>query len=270
MGTIGELRALTRVVAHRGLHSPIGPAENSLGAFRAAVAAGADVLETDSHRTLDGVLVAFHDRKLADGRRIKDLRFDELPLLHDGQTMPRISEIADLARDAGVRLTVEPKRTGHEAQLLEELGARLASDRYEVISFSPTSIKAVEAANPAIVTGTLSPRIPGQVRESFAWTAAAWLLDKLDWQPALNRATRQGADYVSVHHRLATPRFLDEAARRGIAVDVWTANDPSIIRRLLDANVRSIVTDHADLALRMRDGATDAAAGAATLTRGAA
>src|SRR3954469_8292135 len=53
-------------MAHRGgaLHPEIPGAENTLHAFRHAVALGYHYLETDVHATSDGVLLAFHDDAL--------------------------------------------------------------------------------------------------------------------------------------------------------------------------------------------------------------
>lgn len=240
-----------------------------MGAFRRAIDIGADMLETDSRRTLDGVLVAFHDPKLADGRKISALRYDQLPPLADGQPIPRITDIARLASESRVGLVVEPKSRGHELQLVQELSSVLPAERFEIISFNPGSIAAVRAAGGDVRTGSIAPRIPGFLRESALYSGAAWVLDKLDWQPAVNRATRLGAEYVSVDHRLATPRFLRAAAARGVDVDVWTVNDEQVMRRLLDAGVRGIVTDRPDLALKLRDQMAGARALAAR-SRGAA
>ncbi|HEY5107000.1 MAG TPA: glycerophosphodiester phosphodiesterase family protein, partial [Caulobacteraceae bacterium] len=71
-------------IAHRGLWSPGGAPENSLGAFQAACAAGYDI-ELDVRLTRDGEAVVFHDAKL--GRmtgaagRIGDHSADELAAL---------------------------------------------------------------------------------------------------------------------------------------------------------------------------------------------
>ena len=51
-----------RVIAHRGF--PLDHAENTLGAFQAALDAGADILETDVHLSKDGVVVVAHDPDL--------------------------------------------------------------------------------------------------------------------------------------------------------------------------------------------------------------
>ena len=58
-------------MAHRGgaLHPEIPGAENTLHAFRHAVALGYHYLETDVHATSDGVLLAFHDDVARPGHR---------------------------------------------------------------------------------------------------------------------------------------------------------------------------------------------------------
>jgi glycerophosphoryl diester phosphodiesterase len=49
-------------IAHRG--DPLGHRENTLPAFAAAVAQGADMLELDLRRTRDGAIVVLHDQSL--------------------------------------------------------------------------------------------------------------------------------------------------------------------------------------------------------------
>lgn len=69
-----------RIIAHRG--GALLAAENSAAAFRAAAAAGADMVETDVRRTRDGALVCFHDDNLlrlaGDARKVAEL--DQLSL----------------------------------------------------------------------------------------------------------------------------------------------------------------------------------------------
>jgi glycerophosphoryl diester phosphodiesterase len=51
------------VIAHRG-HSARYP-ENTLEAYRAAIASGADIVETDARLSADGIVIAAHDPDLA-------------------------------------------------------------------------------------------------------------------------------------------------------------------------------------------------------------
>lgn len=86
---------LTRPIAHRGLHQACaGVIENSIGAARAAVAAGY-AIECDVQATRDGDLVVFHDdtleRLTASAGRVRDLdarTLATLPLKGSQETIP--------------------------------------------------------------------------------------------------------------------------------------------------------------------------------------
>lgn len=253
----------TRVVAHRGFHGG-GVAENSLGAFRRAIDAGADALELDVRRTRDGVLVVHHDPRLADGRLLAQLDFASLPALHDGQPIPRLVDVVELAAKHRARLSVELKEAGHEQLAAAQLTSRLPREQFDVIAFDRSSIRTLEAADPSLHTGMLEPRLPARLRSSALYPGALWVMDRLGWHPSLKAAARIGADYVNVEQRMATGRFLAAARDRGIAVNVWTVNDEATMRRLFAERVMGITTDLPDLALQLRS-QSQAAAGAATV-----
>jgi len=59
---------VTEVIAHRGASRMAH--ENTLAAFEMAAIAGADGVELDVRRTVDGVLVVHHDARVSDGRVI--------------------------------------------------------------------------------------------------------------------------------------------------------------------------------------------------------
>ncbi|NMA77820.1 MAG: glycerophosphodiester phosphodiesterase, partial [Actinomycetales bacterium] len=64
-----------RRIAHRGF--ALDGAENTMRAFEDALAAGADMLETDTRATRDGLALAVHDEDLlrvaGDERRIDEI-----------------------------------------------------------------------------------------------------------------------------------------------------------------------------------------------------
>ena len=242
------------VFAHRGYHAGNGISENSLGAFAAAADLGVDSLELDVHRTRDGVLVIHHDPDLPDGRALADLDFAELPPLADGQPIPRLSQVADLARQRGVRMSVELKEEGYEREVAFELASHVPMSQVELISFSRKSIAEVEGFDPAIRTGLLEPRLPVWLRNSAFYPAALWVMDKLDWHPSLRAAARVGADFVSVEHRMATGEFIAAAHERNLPVMAWTVDDTARMAELVQDGVDGIVTDRPDLALKVRDG----------------
>ncbi|MCW2925966.1 MAG: Glycerophosphoryl diester phosphodiesterase [Thermoleophilia bacterium] len=255
MDPVSQTTGRTQVLAHRGYH-PTGIAENSLGAFRAGQALGVDLLELDVRRTRDGVLVIHHDAEVDGGRKIADLDYAQLPPLSDGQPIPTLAEVADFARSSGAHLAVELKEKGYEREAMAQLFARVPTAQAEVISFNRTSVTAVEGIDPSIRTGLLEPRLPEWLRKTPLYPAARWAMDALGWHPSLGAAAKVGADYVSIDQQLATPKFLADARERGVGVDVWTVDRPADMQRLLDEGVQGIVTNHPDVALKLRAAST--------------
>src|SRR5690606_13589867 len=104
---------LNMPIAHRGLHGP-GMPENSMAAFRAAIAAGYGI-ECDIQRTADGTALVFHDDDLprltgAEGpvgaKGMDDL--SQLRLLGTSEPIPTLADL--LAEVAGrVPLLIEIK-----------------------------------------------------------------------------------------------------------------------------------------------------------------
>lgn len=102
---------MSLILGHRGLSA--SHLENSMEAFRAALAAGMDGFELDVQPSLDGVCLVLHDENLkrtakGDGvlRRMKST---ELPPLKNGEAIPRLAEVLELpARLINVELKGEP------------------------------------------------------------------------------------------------------------------------------------------------------------------
>ena len=103
------------VIAHRGSPSSSGAPENTLGAFRAAIDAGADWLEFDVRATRDGQLVVLHDAtvdRTTDGSgAIAGLTLEQARALDagNGERIPTVDEVVRLARAAGVPILPEIK-----------------------------------------------------------------------------------------------------------------------------------------------------------------
>ena len=130
-------------MAHRGgaLHPEIPGTENTLHAFRHAVALGYRYLETDVHATSDGVLLAFHDAALdrvTDGiGLLAELTADEVARSPDRVASTRCRRWRSCSRSsrtAGSTSTSSPpERCAPLADLLDRTGSH---DRVCVGSFS--------------------------------------------------------------------------------------------------------------------------------------
>lgn len=103
-------------IAHRGGISD-GYPENTLAAFRRAMAVGADVIELDLRGTKDGRLVILHDETLdrtTDGTGlVTDFTLEELKKLNAGgnEQIPTYEEALQLVANTGTKLLLDIKNS---------------------------------------------------------------------------------------------------------------------------------------------------------------
>jgi glycerophosphoryl diester phosphodiesterase len=134
--------------AHRGLHGP-GVPENSMAAFRAALAAGVGI-ECDVRLSGDGQVMVFHDHDLrrmcASGLAVEATRAEILAgqqLYDSGEHIPWLAELLELVAGR-VPLLIELKCRGGNAALLAKAVADELADYagpVGVMSFEPRAIK---------------------------------------------------------------------------------------------------------------------------------
>lgn len=220
------------VVGHRGasLHEP----ENTLAAFRMAVADGADALECDVHLSRDGQVVVMHDATidrtasaespLRTGA-ISDLTRAEIDTvcLEGDERVPSLDQVLDVAvRQDGtpVPVLVEVKVAAAAeaaARILHERGAPAV-----VISFVPEALETVRGIAPDVPLGLLIQEITPRAFEELE---------------------RLGAERLSVQVDILTADVVARAAELGATTHVWTANTEAQVRHALDLGVASITTD---------------------------
>jgi glycerophosphoryl diester phosphodiesterase len=226
------------VIAHRGA-SGARP-ENTLSAYALAVEQRSDMIEIDLHRTRDGEIVITHDEDLAglggEGE-IADATFASVRALDagDGQCVPTLDEVLD-AFGARIPFNLELKRGRRveypelEAASLEAVERRGLLARTLFSSFHDSVLERLRTRAPRARIGVLvSPRFPER-----------WL----------ERARAVQAEAVHLHALLANADTLATAHAEGLAVHVYTVDDPDPMRRLLELGVDGIFTNHPD---RLRD-----------------
>lgn len=232
---------LTMPVAHRGLHGPRVP-ENSLAAFRAAIAAGY-AIECDIQHVADGTPIVFHDYDL--GRLagseafVADITLQELAecrLARSDEAIPTLQEM--LREVAGrVPLLIEIKdQDGRLGDNIGDLQDRVAETLggYDgpvaVMSFNPHVVARFHDIAPDIAVGLTSdafdadewPMLDDETRARLA---------------ALQDFDRSGASFVSHSWRdLENPAVLALKAR-GVPILCWTvrsAEDEAVARAIAD------------------------------------
>lgn len=158
------------LLAHRGNRARCP--ENTLAAFRQALADGADALETDLHLTADGVFVCIHDAtvdRTTDGRGpVAAMTLAELRRLNascgrpefQDERVPTLAELAELLpADVALALELKTDRFLEPAvcrRLVEELAAAGVLARTVALSFSLARVQAVQAAAPDLPIGWIT------------------------------------------------------------------------------------------------------------------
>ena len=236
----------TENIAHRG-GAALGP-EETLSTMRAALAAGADVLEMDLRATADGTIVCLHDEtvdRTTDGTGlIASMSLAALKALDagyrftpDGQrfphrgagvTVPTFREV--LAAFPGQHFIVELKQTEPSiiAPVLALLREYDAVENTVIAAFSADVLEAVREAEPAAHTGFGMSEVVRYRLTGGPETPAARYLQVPLRVPGLE---------------VVTPELLERARGQDVAVQVWTINDPDEMRSLIDLGVDGIMTD---------------------------
>ncbi|HEV7888945.1 MAG TPA: glycerophosphodiester phosphodiesterase [Acidimicrobiales bacterium] len=227
---------------------------STLHAIRAALAAGADAIELDVHASLDGELMVCHDATVdatTDGSgAIAGLTLEELQSLDNAASWPSLAGRAPADRSLGVATLREvlvafpgvvlnldikqtaPEVVGYEAALAGLLREFGRVDDVIVASFLDIATDRFSECAPEIATsaGTLA-------------TAGFWRAVQEGVPPPAMRhvALQVPAAYQSTV--IVDERFVSAAHSAGVAVHVWTVDEPDEMRRLLDLGVDGIITD---------------------------
>src|SRR4051812_643768 len=220
------------VVAHRGASADA--IDNSHDAFVRAIEDGADMIEFDVRGTADGRLIAFHDEAVG-GRRLAELTYEEIAEL-TGHRPPLVEEVVALAARRRIGLDIEFKEDHGVAEVLG----------------------AVDDVAPLLVTSFL-PEVVREARALRPDVAAGLLLEGAGASEIVAGARAVGATAVALDEAAARAG-LQEAARAGLEVYVWTVDEPAALREwLAHPDASGVITNVPARALAIRDELTDAA-----------
>ena len=229
-----------RLLAHRGA-TAVAP-ENTLQAFVAASAVGADGVELDVHRTADSGLVVHHDAE-ARGLGVLAER-TQAEIRAARPEIPTLDEALEAC--TGMLVNVEVKNLpgdadydpaeGVAASVVELLSRRDRRDDVLVSSFNLDTVDRVRELDVTIPTGFLT-------------------LVGMDPVDAVEVAHAHGHGAVNPDVRAlvgeAAAATVARAHGLGMTVNVWTVNDEHEMRRLATAGVDAVITDVPDIARRV-------------------
>jgi glycerophosphoryl diester phosphodiesterase len=227
------------IIAHRGASG--NAPENTLAAFRKAVALGATFIETDLHLSRDARFVAIHDatvNRTTNGQgAVHDMALADLRKLDagswfgsefTGERIPTLEEILEFSKknDVVFYLEIKPGAAwGGEHALVGVLRETGEIPRVVVISFDAAIVLNLRKIEPTLMTGLL---YDGQIENP------------------LDKAVEIGARQLAVRGDLVTPALIARAKKKDLQVVCWTVNHPAHMRMLAAAGVDGIMSDYPD------------------------
>jgi glycerophosphoryl diester phosphodiesterase len=225
------------IEAHRGYsaHYP----ENTLCAFRQAIAAGAPSIELDVHVSADGEIVVMHDssvERTSDGKgKIAEMTLTELKALDvgawkgaafAGERIPTLAETLALTDESNVIFNVEVKSFASQASVerLVELLHRHAprGGQHLVSSFDLNAllqVRSVDAGVPLCILGSKAENI-------FR------LADELDFP------------WIHCHYAAVSGDLVAAAHAQGRRVMIWTMDQAALFQHYARLGVDKICSNY--------------------------
>lgn len=240
---------MTKIYGHRGA-SAYAP-ENTMEAFRKAMEQGVDGIELDVHLTKDGVVVVTHDERIervSDGTGyVQNLTLEELKQFNFNKTIPgfaeckipTLEEVYELVHPSNLRVNVELKTTqflypGLCQKLIDLAKKWDMEDKVIYSSFNHYSLLELKQIDLHAKIGLLYDM--GLVDP---WVYAEHL--------------KADAIHPPFQVVMAFRDTIALSQHSGFEVNVWTADDPTVIQILVDAGVDGIITNVPDIARQIRD-----------------
>jgi glycerophosphoryl diester phosphodiesterase len=238
------------VTAHRGFSAAYP--ENTLTAFKAGIESGADWVELDIHKTLDGKIVVSHDSetgRAADAnlvianstykqlleldvatafRKSKGLTLKECPIAR----MPLLEDALQLIlKHRLAKLSIQPKSdcVADAINIVRKLGAE------DMVGFNDASLKYMSQVK------ELTPQIP------VFWDRGP----NTDISKDILIAKEKGFETLVINYKGITAEKVRLVKNAGLKVGSWTVSDKETLQQMVMLQLDRIYTDDPALLIRL-------------------
>ena len=220
-----------KVIAHRGASGELP--ENTMPAYRLAIAQRADMIEIDLHRTRDGAIPITHDATLEHlgGRgEIADATLAEVRALDAGrgERVPLLHEVLDEVAPQ-IPLNLELK-----------IGTRGAYPGLEAATLAEVSRRGLLAQT---LFSSFYDGVLAELRKQSAAARIALLISRNSEANWAQRARSLGAEALNPELAQVTPELVRAAHGEGLAVYVFTVDPEDQMRRMRDLGVVGLFTN---------------------------
>lgn len=218
--------------AHRGASS-YAP-ENTMRAFRLGLEMGANGIETDIHRTKDGVLVLFHDNTLkrvtGEEGKIKDFTFEELQkitvkMYGMEEKIPTLEEFLQEFSGKDISFAIEFKQDFTEKDAIDMLNKYGMREKTILTSFELNCLMRAALYAPEYKLGYLT----NDVNEM-----------------TLKVLKTIGVEQVCPQGEIVTPELVKDLHAKGFSVRAWGIQSEERMAQVYDAGADGMTVNFPD------------------------
>lgn len=258
-GTADPPRADLVIAAHRGA-AKLAP-ENTLWAYRYAIAYGVEMIEVDVQQTRDGRFVSFHDSAVdakTDGSgSIETMSYEEVRKLnaadndrwrgseYDPARIPSLVEILELARETDAGIYFDIKGSVRDLPGLVALARRFGVvERSAFLAYDPARSAAISALAPEAALmlsnpdGSVPPAALYGLTAQYTWFGSSLPKYSAEKVAAIHDGCGLVIPNVYQGH-VSGSEAGDLLFARGIGVDGAQVNTPELVADVLDEPVET-------------------------------
>lgn len=218
------------VYAHRGASRRAR--ENTVESFELATKLGADGVELDVWKSLDGELMVHHDSSVR-GLLIERARAEDLP-----DYVPTLSEALDAC--FGLKVNIEIKAAPENSRRALEIADALI----DILRSRP------EPASQWIISSFEHGALD-RIRNKSSNFYTGLLFWEESWSTVLRHAIENGHQALHPHETLVDDEMREATKNEDIHLNTWTVNNHLRVVELLELGVEGLITDVPDEVLKI-------------------
>ena len=217
-----------RIISHRG-KVDLNSSENDLVGTKEAIQLGVDMVEFDVRKTRDDVLICHHDTKVK-GVSVSNLSYNEIKYYNSN--LCKLEDMLSLCKGK-VGVNLEIKEEGFETTIVDMLLSSFSYREIYVTSFLPSVVRRVKSLDSKIVSGLLLGDAMTYQVFFRIFKEAISMKDFYDSK----------ADFISPYYKIYEMGLIRNFQKKGIPIQLWTVNEVSLLKDLINSNIQSVVTD---------------------------
>jgi glycerophosphoryl diester phosphodiesterase len=215
-------------IGHRGAAALAPP--NTIPSIEAALEAGVDMVELDVIASPDGRLLLGHSLR-------------ELP----AEPVTLDTALKLVGSRENLSLLADVKRPGYESELVAELSSHDLIERTVASSADLRTLRALRRVEPALARGRTYPRDTlglGKRRRFVPVSGPVIGAMRTALPRRIGRLLRSAeASVATLQFRIVSRAVVERCHARGVAVFVWTVNDPALVAGFDRIGVDGVITD---------------------------